>query len=67
MISEADGKLAPNSSKSLNIYYNIYYENVRGLNSKLDVLVPNVSDCDYSVIALSEAGSLEINSSELFH
>lgn len=44
-----------------------YYKNVRGLNSKVDIFYPKVSDCDYKIIAINETWlKCDVNSSELF-
>lgn len=48
-------------------HISIYYQNVRGLNTKIDVFSPNVSDCEYHIIALSETWlKSDVISSELF-
>lgn len=44
----------------------LYYQNVRGINTKLDVFVRNVSLFDYDIIVLSETWlRQEVNDSEL--
>ena len=47
---------------------NIYYQNVRGLNTKIDEFSENVLICQYDVIVLTETWLHEgVYSSELFH
>lgn len=45
----------------------MYYQIVRGLDSKIHQFYSNVSDCEYNIVALSETWlKPEVNSCELF-
>ncbi len=47
--------------------FNLYYQNVRGLNTKINTFFGNVCDCEFDIVCLTETGlSSSVKSDELF-
>lgn len=48
-------------------YFNCCYQNVRGLNSKIDKFYSSISECEFEVVALTETWiQQDVLNSELF-
>lgn len=67
VLSNQSNELTTHSLTQLNTI-SLYYQNVRGLNTKIDMFFRTISECEYDVLGLTETWLNEnVSSSELFN